>query len=60
MQSLFERIDKFHQMLNYYEDYDAFFYEIINPAVKDYGLRLINEQELADRLQEKLTLYVNE
>lgn len=56
MQSIFERMDTFHQMLNYYDDYDAFFYEIFNSAVKDYGLGLIDEQGLADRLQEKLAI----
>ncbi|MGI6189653.1 MAG: ABC transporter substrate-binding protein [Caldicoprobacteraceae bacterium] len=60
MQTIFERMDKFHQMLNYYDDEDAFFNEICFSAVKDYRLGLIDEQGLASRLQEKLTLYVNE
>lgn len=60
MQSLFERVDTFHQMLNYYDDFDAFLYEIFSSAAKDYGLGLIDEQELANRLQEKLTVYANE
>jgi maltose-binding protein MalE len=58
--SLFEQMEARLQMLNCYNEFDPFIEEIEREAVHDYNLGLINEQGLADRLQEKMTLYLNE
>ena len=61
VQSVFERMQELQYKLNNFGyGYSAVFLEALEPAVKDYGLGLIDAQGLADRIQEKMEAYANE
>ena len=61
VQSVFERMQELQYKLNNFGcGYSAVFWEALEPAVKDYGLGLIDAQGLADRIQEKMEAYANE
>jgi len=59
LQSAYERLQEFQFMLNCYDYGEAVFWDQMMPSLKDYGIGLIDAQELTERLQDKLTAYIN-
>lgn len=60
MDGLFEQINHCNGMLNCFVQDDDTASIIMDAVFRDYDLDLIDEEELIMRLQEKLTMYVNE